>query len=121
MFWKVQSVPDVQNYLHITAGVSEYLYFLAGQTRRADIFFELCYRVSEEKARSCLISAWEKDNGKVMGDFTKAMIYSIKRRVPLCKNFIDSCDVGQKEALFGLKHMFFVLEFVADVEPNDFY
>ncbi len=27
----------------------------------------------------------------------------------------------QKEALFGLKHMFFVLELVSDVEPNDFY
>ncbi len=52
MFWKAQTVQDVQNYLHITTGVSEYLFFLAGETRRPDIFFELCYKVDEEKARS---------------------------------------------------------------------
>jgi hypothetical protein len=121
MFWKVQSVPDVQKYLHITAGVSEYLYFLAGHSDRVEIFYELCYRVSEEKTCSCLISAWEKENGKLMGDFNKEMIDHLKGRVSLCKNFIDSCDVSQKEALFGLKHMFFVLELVSDVEPNDFY
>jgi hypothetical protein len=87
MFWKVQSVTDVQQYLHITTGVSEYLYFLAGQTSRAEIFYELCYRVSEEKARSCLISAWEKEKGKLMGDFHKEMIDHLKRPASLCKNF----------------------------------
>jgi hypothetical protein len=109
MFWKVQSVTDVQQYLHITTGVSEYLYFLAGQGG-ADYFYELCHRVSAEKARSCLISAWEKENGELMGDYSKDMINRMKGRASLCKNFIDSCDVSQKEALFELKHMFFVLE-----------
>jgi hypothetical protein len=56
-----------------------------------------------------------------MGDFNKEMIYSINSRVTLCKNFINSCDVSQKEELFGLKHMFFVLELVSDVEPDEFY
>jgi hypothetical protein len=122
MFWNVRSVTDVQQYLHITTGVSEYLYFLAGQTGgRAEIFYELCYRVSEQKARSCLISAWEKEKGELTGGFNKDMINRLKGRASLCKNFIDSCDVSQKETLFGLKHMFFVLELVSDVEPNDFY
>jgi hypothetical protein len=121
MFWKVQTVQDVQNYLHITVGVSEYLFFLAGQTTRPDIFFELCYKVNEEKTRSCLISEWEKNNGKLMGDFNKDLIYSINNRATLCKKFIESCDVRQKEELFGLKHMFFVLELVSDTEPDEFY
>jgi hypothetical protein len=56
-----------------------------------------------------------------MGDFDKEMICSINSRVTFCKNFINSCDVSQKEELFGLKHMFFVLELVSDMEPDEFY
>lgn len=122
-FWKAQTQEDVQKYLNVTAGVSEYLYFLTGQTTRPYMFWELCSKVDQGKARSLLTRAWEQKHGTLQDNFDNDMFYRLTSddQRTILRDFIESCDVRQNETLFGLKHMFFILELVPNTEPDEFY